>query len=83
MLLHGFGLSLTRPERGSFFFNHAIILKKRFICAGIYANKIFLTDAIGWRIEEVAGGWRTHRPATGIPPAQIAAKPDGFVRVAL
>lgn len=48
MLPHGFGLNVTRPVRRSFFFNHAIILKKCFICAGIYVNKIIITHAFGW-----------------------------------
>ena len=52
-----FGCRSARSTRGGIFFNHAIILKKCFICVGIYDKKIVLADAIGWRIEKAAGGW--------------------------
>jgi hypothetical protein len=52
--------------QGKFFFNRTITLKKCFICPGIYVNKIILIDALGWGVEEIAGGRRANSTPFGV-----------------
>jgi hypothetical protein len=66
MLLYGFQWSHVRPVWGGPFFNHAITLKKCFICLGIYVNKITLINAFGRGVEKIAGGRGENRTSLGI-----------------